>query len=101
MLQWQYMITCNLVRSGISPVSMRIMLLLFPSVTAVANPVILLLSAPNLVMMISARKLVKLEKKHKTLSKVEVVEDVEIEVTSKMMQVVGLGPMGSKLLGTV
>ena len=51
-------------------------------------------------MMKSARKLVKLEKKH-ALSKVEVVKDVKIEVTTKVMQVVGLGLMGSKLLGTV
>ena len=76
-------------------------MLLFPSVTTVAIPVIVLLSAPNLAMMKSARKLVKLEKKHKTLSKVEVVKDMEIEVTAKLMQVVGQGLMGSKLLGTV
>ena len=80
---------------------MRIMLLLFPSVTTEAIPVILLLSAPNLAMMISARKLMKLEKKHETLSKIEVVEDVEIEVTAKVIQVVDLGLMCSELLGTV
>ena len=100
MLQWQYMIICNLVRSGISPVSMQILLLLFPSVTTVAIPVTLLLNAPNLAMMKSARKLVKLNK-HETLSKVEVVENVEVETAAEVVQVVGLVLMGSKLLGTV
>ena len=77
------------------------MLLLSPSVTTVAIPIEWHLSAPNLAMMKSARKLVKLEKKHKVLSKVEVVKDVEIMVAAEVMQVVGLGLMGSELLGTV
>ena len=100
-MQWQYMITCNLVRSGISLVSMQTMLLLFPSVTTVAIPVILILSAPNLAMMISATKLVMLEKNHETLSKVEVVKDVEVEMAVEVVQVVGLILMGSMLLRTV
>ena len=66
-----------------------------------AIPVILLICAPNLAMMKSARKLVRLEKKHETLSKVEVMEDVEMEVATGVMQVVGLGLIGNKLLGTV
>ena len=78
-----------------------IILLLYPSVTTVAIPIIWILSAPNLAMMKSAKNLVKLKKRHETLSKVEVVEDVEIEVTAKVMQVVGLSLMGRKLLGTV
>jgi hypothetical protein len=44
---------------------------------------------------------VKLKNKHTTLSKVEVVKELEIKVTAKVMQVVVLGLMGSKLLGTV
>ena len=52
-------------------------------------------------MMISARNLVKLEKKHKTPSKVEVVEDVEVKVAAEVMQVVSLVLMGNELLGTV
>ena len=68
--------------------------------TTVAIPVILLLSAPNLVMMKSARMLVNL-KEHKTLSKVEVVEDVEVEMAAEVVQVVGLVVMGSELIRTV
>ena len=79
---------------------MQIMPVLFPSVTTVAIPVILLLSAPNLAMMKSARKLVKLEE-HETLSKVEVVEDVEVEMAMEVVQVMGLVLMGSVLLETV
>ena len=43
----------------------------------------------------------KLEKKHETLSKVEVVEDVEIVMAAEVMQVVGMGLIGRELLGTV
>ena len=60
----------------------------------------MLLSAPNLAMMKSARKLVKLEN-HKLLSKVEVVEDMEVKMAVEVVQVVGLVLMGSVLIGTV
>ena len=51
-------------------------------------------------MMKSARKLMKLEE-HETLSKVEVAEDVEVEMAAEVVQVVGLVLMGNVLLGTV
>ena len=100
MQQYLFMITCNLVRSRISLVSM-LMLLLSPSVTTVAIPIIWLLSAPNLVMMKSARKLGRHEQMHGNLREVEVVEAVEVEVAAEVVQVVGLVLMGSMLLGTV
>ena len=38
---------------------------------------------------------------HGTLREVEVVEAVEVKVAAEVVQVVGLGLMGSVLLGTV
>ena len=38
---------------------------------------------------------------HKTLREVEVAKDVEVEVASEVVQVVGLGLKGNVLLGKV
>ncbi len=98
------MITCNLVRSGISLASMLIMRLLFRSVTTVVVPIILLLSAPSLAKRKSARKLGNHGHGHRTLREEEVVKAVEVkkvEVATEVVQVVGLVLMGNVLLGTV
>ncbi len=72
--------------------------------TTVAVPIISLLSAPSLAIRKSARKLGKHGQGHRTLREEEVVEAVEavkVEVTTEVVQVVGLVLMGNVLLGTV
>ncbi len=69
--------------------------------TAVAIPIISLISAPSLAMRKSARKLGKHGQGHGTLREEEVVEAVEVEVAAEVVQVVGLVLKGSMLLGTV
>ncbi len=49
----------------------------------------------------SARKLGKHGQRHGTLREAEVVEAVEVEVATEVVQVVGLVLEGSVLLGTV
>ncbi len=80
------------------------MWLLSQSVTTVAVPIILLLSAPILAMRKSARKLGNHGQEHRTLREEEVVEAVEavkVEVVAEVVKVVGLVLMGIVLLGTV
>ena len=80
------------------------MRLLSHSVTTVAVPIILLLSAPSLAMRKSARKLGNHGQRHRTLREEEVVEAMEavkVEVAMEVVQVVGLVLKGSVLLGTV
>ncbi len=80
------------------------MQLLSQSVTTVAVPIILLLSAPSLAMRKSARKLGNHGQGHRTLREEEVVEAVEAvkaEVAAEVVQVMGLVLMGIVLLGTV
>ncbi len=80
------------------------MRLLSRSVTTVAVPIILLLSALSLAMRKSARKLKNHGQGHGTLREEEVVKAVEavkVEVAAEVVQVVGLVLMGNVLLGTV
>ncbi len=80
------------------------MQLLSQSVTTVAVPIILRLSAPSLAMRESARKLGNHGQRHRTLREEEVVEAMEavkVEVAMEVVQVVGLVLMGNVLLGTV
>ncbi len=80
------------------------MQLLSQSVTTVAVPIILLLSAPSLAMRKSARKLGNHGQGHGTLREEEVVEAMEamkVKVAAEVVQVVGLFLKGSVLLGTV
>ncbi len=80
------------------------MRLLSRSVTTVAVPIILLVSAPILAMRKSARKLRNHGQEHGTLREEEVVEAVEavkVEVAAEVVQVMGLVLMDIELLGTV
>ncbi len=80
------------------------MRLLSQSVTTVAVPIILLLSAPSLAMRKGARKLGNHGQGHGTLREEEAVkamEAVKVEVAAEVVQVVGLVLMSNKLLGTV
>ncbi len=72
--------------------------------TTVAIPIVSLLSAPSLAMRKSARKLGNHGQGHGTLREeevVEVVEAVEVEMATEVVQVMGLVLMGNVLLGTV
>ncbi len=77
------------------------MWLLSRSVTTVAVPIISLLSAPNLAMRKSARKLGNHGHGHGALREEEVGKVMEVEVAVEVVQVVGLFLKGSVLLGTV
>ncbi len=80
------------------------MWLLSQSVTAVAIPIISLLSAPSLAMRISARKLKNHGQGHGTLREegvVKAMEAVEVKVAMEVVQVVGLVLMGNVLLRTL